>query len=613
MILYRNLIKLGSLFIVILSFSVSGLAQVGIGTNNPNSTLQVEGSVAAKINVVTDNTTLGMLHSTIICNATKPITISLPSTASIPGRTYTIKNISPYQVTIMAASMQTIDGNNSVYLKKENDKIQVITDGNVWYVVVCESPSNSWQLSGNAGTQSLNFIGTTDNQDIIFKRNNLFSGLLNSGNQNTAFGVSSLAYNSNGYGNTANGFKSLHSNTTGYNNTAVGFSALNLNSTGHHNAAFGDSALYTNTGSYNVSMGSGAMRKNTSGNYNSAAGYNSMLNNTTGHDNSAHGSFSLLNNTTGNFNSAHGGSALYNNTGGNNNTATGYQALYANITGSNNTATGVNALQSNSTGNYNTATGMNVLTLNTSGSYNTACGYYALNANTTGNNNTAYGPGVLNLNTSGTSNTGIGVNALNNNSTGINNTGMGQLALSYNTTGNNNTALGYNAGPVSTANALINSTAIGASSVVDANHRMSFGNTSVNSWMFGRTTISNGVFQVGSNSTNGNGAYLTAGGTWTNASDQNIKSDITPVSGSEVLDKVMKLDITRWKYTGTDEYHIGPMAQQFYGLFNTGINNTSISTIDPAGVALKAIQEQQKLIEALQQRITELELIIKQH
>jgi hypothetical protein len=55
------------------------------------------------------------------------------------------------------------------------------------------------------------------------------------------------------------------------------------------------------------------------------------------------------------------------------------------------------------------------------------------------------------------------------------------------------------------------------------------------------------------------------------------------------------------------------MAQQFYGLFNTGINNTSISTIDPAGVALKAIQEQQKLIEALQQRITELELIIKQH
>ena len=33
--------------------------------------------------------------------------------------------------------------------------------------------SNTWSISGNAGTNSAtNFIGTTDNQDIIFKRNN---------------------------------------------------------------------------------------------------------------------------------------------------------------------------------------------------------------------------------------------------------------------------------------------------------------------------------------------------------------------------------------------------------------------------------------------------------
>ena len=32
----------------------------------------------------------------------------------------------------------------------------------------------SWSLSGNAGTNPLTqFIGTTDNQDLVFKRNNI--------------------------------------------------------------------------------------------------------------------------------------------------------------------------------------------------------------------------------------------------------------------------------------------------------------------------------------------------------------------------------------------------------------------------------------------------------
>lgn len=40
------------------------------------------------------------------------------------------------------------------------------------------------------------------------------------------------------------------------------------------------------------------------------------------------------------------------------------------------------------------------------------------------------------------------------------------------------------------------------------------------------------------------------------------------------------------------------MAQDFYTLFAVGTNNKTISTIDPAGVALIGIQEQQKLLEA---------------
>jgi hypothetical protein len=75
----------------------------------------------------------------------------------------------------------------------------------------------------------------------------------------------------------------------------------------------------------------------------------------------------------------------------------------------------------------------------------------------------------------------------------------------------------------------------------------------------------------------------------------------------------MQLPITRWKYKGSDEYHIGPTAQEFYRIFKLGTDDVSISTIDPAGIALRAIQElneqlQQKeaIIQALQAEVDQL-------
>jgi hypothetical protein len=41
------------------------------------------------------------------------------------------------------------------------------------------------------------------------------------------------------------------------------------------------------------------------------------------------------------------------------------------------------------------------------------------------------------------------------------------------------------------------------------------------------------------------------------------------------------------------------MAQDFYRLFHLGLNDTSISTIDPAGVALVGVQELAKQNDAL--------------
>jgi hypothetical protein len=112
------------------------------------------------------------------------------------------------------------------------------------------------------------------------------------------------------------------------------------------------------------------------------------------------------------------------------------------------------------------------------------------------------------------------------------------------------------------------------------------------------------------------GAYLSGnGGDWTNSSDRNKKENFTPVDGQEILELLEQLEITKWNYKEDDENitHIGPVAQDFYALFELGGDDKSISTIDPSGIALAAIKElyardktQQKQIEELTRKIDEL-------
>jgi hypothetical protein len=56
--------------------------------------------------------------------------------------------------------------------------------------------------------------------------------------------------------------------------------------------------------------------------------------------------------------------------------------------------------------------------------------------------------------------------------------------------------------------------------------------------------------------------------------------------------------------------HIGPTAEEFYSLFGVG-DDKGISGVDIGAVALKAIQEQQVIIDSLVQRITALELEVE--
>lgn len=89
-------------------------------------------------------------------------------------------------------------------------------------------------------------------------------------------------------------------------------------------------------------------------------------------------------------------------------------------------------------------------------------------------------------------------------------------------------------------------------------------------------------------------AYLSSGGTWTNASSRELKENFTALDPQEVLDKIDSLDIERWNYKAENASvtHIGPVAEEFHAAFDTGGSegNKTISTIDPAGVALLGVQ-----------------------
>jgi hypothetical protein len=104
-------------------------------------------------------------------------------------------------------------------------------------------------------------------------------------------------------------------------------------------------------------------------------------------------------------------------------------------------------------------------------------------------------------------------------------------------------------------------------------------------------------------------AYLSNGGVWTNASDISRKENITEVDGASLLAKVVQLPITQWNYKceGATIKHIGPMAQDFYRLFSLGSDDKSISTIDPAGIALIGIQQLVKENQDLKTKMTDMQ------
>lgn len=134
--------------------------------------------------------------------------------------------------------------------------------------------SGAWSINGNAGTTpGSNFIGTTDNQSLVFKANNQLSGKIDLAVNNTLFGYQA-GQAATGISNTFLGYQAGYPTTTGFSNTSVGAISMVANTTGSSNTAVGYAALRANTtGTNNTAIGNGSAVTNTTGSNNTFIGY----------------------------------------------------------------------------------------------------------------------------------------------------------------------------------------------------------------------------------------------------------------------------------------------------------------------------------------------------
>jgi trimeric autotransporter adhesin len=431
---------------------------------------------------------------------------------------------------------------------------------------VASGNNSGWSLSGNSGTNPANqFIGTTDNQPLQFRVNNLPAGALHPLTGNIFWGLRAGEANTTGFNNIAIGKDALKSDISGRNSISIGDSALfnnrgsdrfsNIaigskslfsNIGGQENTAIGDRSLFSNDGSSNTAIGNRSLFSNTNGSINTAIGNHSLFSNLGGNGNTASGTESLFGNTTGNNNTATGNSALRNNTTASGNTAIGASSLFSNTIGINNTANGSQSLLSNTTGSFNTAIANASLFLNTTGSRNTATGFQSLLFNTTGGGNTATGGQSLTSNTTGSFNTAAGDESLVFNTTGIENTAIGRQAMDRNTAGSFNVALGSGALFATTASQFNTAVGFNAGSgsnmgfnntLIGANTDLLFTNGIFNSVALGESVTCDGSNQVrfGNTSTESIGGF--AG--YTDFSDGRYKKNIQ--EGVKGIDFIMKL------------------------------------------------------------------------
>lgn len=434
-----------------------------------------------------------------------------------------------------------------------------------------------------------------------------FTGAANTaGSYNSFYGGQVGIANTTGIGNTFLGCLSGTSNLTGGYNVFAGFYSGYGNTIGNLNVCLGFAAgQLTNVGNDNAFVGSYAGQYNSTGYSNIAFGTNALRYNSAGHNLVAVGDSALLYSDNSTNNTALGSKALLSTTGSKN-TAVGYQALYANTSGEENTAVGVSALSSNLGYGDNVAVGYKSLATVTNAAFNVAVGAYSLQTTTTGGN-----VGIGSVTSIGGSNgTVIGYfaaaegNIQYATAIGANSrvTCSNCMALGGDAPASR-TKVGINIAAPYTDLHIIQQTDAGGDKVRGIRLQRSSG---TNHW---RTLIdpsNNYIFEY-------NDALYSYvepfGGAFVNPSDASLKKNITSLP--DVLDKLMSLQPKTYQYIATADagrYSYGFIAQDVEKLFPEFVFSSENGTKGIAYhnfsiIAVKAIQEQQEIIKALQIKV----------
>jgi hypothetical protein len=103
----------------------------------------------------------------------------------------------------------------------------------------------------------------------------------------------------------------------------------------------------------------------------------------------------------------------------------------------------------------------------------------------------------------------------------------------------------------------------------------------------------------------GNGAHVTAGGVWTNASSRALKDDITPLTLERAQEALLALAPVEYVYKADpSERQVGFIAEDVPALVAQN-DRTSLSPMDLVAVLTKVVQAQQAQLTALQATVTQ--------
>ncbi len=141
---------------------------VGVNTTTPLSTLDVNGSIASKLNTVTANTTLDDTYSNVVCNNTTAIVITLPLANTCQGRVYVIKKWNTGNVTVVRSGTNLLDGSTSWLIDDPYEVVTFVSDGNTsWDVMSQITPTVKTTTTGGAWNQGGNTLSTEKTLGLI--------------------------------------------------------------------------------------------------------------------------------------------------------------------------------------------------------------------------------------------------------------------------------------------------------------------------------------------------------------------------------------------------------------------------------------------------------------